>query len=174
MGKFIINESQLRTIFRKKIVEQSSDQQSDRNTDNKEQIQKCLTTNTIPLDHIVGLSDGYDNYASKLYKRSGGIRGMVDALDILKTLRLHPDIGDAGEHISYDLMNHLDTFRNKNYYDETNGNCHKAFDKVIELYKENEHGEDLVKDIEKVLGHPDPSPRAKEYLKRCLELAKGK
>ena len=59
---------------------------------------------------------------------------MVDALDILKTLRLHPDIGDSGEHISYDLMNHLDTFRNKNYYDETTGNCHKALDKVIELY----------------------------------------
>jgi hypothetical protein len=47
-------------------------------------------------------------------------------------------------------------------------------DKVIELYKENEHGEELVKDIEKVLKHNDPTPRAKEYLKRCLVLIKEK
>ena len=47
-------------------------------------------------------------------------------------------------------------------------------DKVIELYRENEHGEDLVKDIEKVLKHTDPNPRAKEYLKRCQVLIKEK
>ena len=47
-------------------------------------------------------------------------------------------------------------------------------DKVVELYKENEHGEDLVKDIEKVLNHSDTAPRAKEYLKRCLMLVKEK
>ena len=45
---------------------------------------------------------------------------------------------------------------------------------LIELYKENEHGEELVKDIEKVLKHADPTPRAKEYLKRCLTLVKEK
>ena len=47
-------------------------------------------------------------------------------------------------------------------------------DKVIELYKENEHGEELVKDIEKVLKHSGTTPRAKEYLKRCLTLVKEK
>ena len=61
-----------------------------------------------------------------------------------------------------------------NYFDETNNECQKAMDKVIELYKENEHGEELVKDIEKVLAHKDPSSRAKEYLKRCLILVKEK
>ena len=99
---------------------------------------------------------------------------MVDTLDILKTLRLHPHITDGGEHLSYDLMNHLNSFRNKNYFDETNSNCLRAMDKVLELYRENEHGEELVKDIEKVLKHNDPSPRAKEYLKRCLVLVKEK
>jgi hypothetical protein len=99
---------------------------------------------------------------------------MVDALDILKTIRLHPDIKDGGEHLTYSLMNHLNKFRNKKYFDETNTNCLSAMDKVIELYKENEHGEDLVKDIEKVLKHNDPTPRAKEYLKRCLVLIKEK
>jgi hypothetical protein len=99
---------------------------------------------------------------------------MVDTLDVLRTLRLHNGIDDSGEHLAYNLMNHINTFRNKNYFDETNGECQKAMDKVIELYKENEHGEDLVKDIEKVLAHKDPSPRAKEYLKRCLILVKEK
>jgi hypothetical protein len=93
---------------------------------------------------------------------------------MLKTIRLHPDIKDGGEHLSYGLMNHLNKFRNKNYFDETNSGCLKAMDKVIELYKENEHGEELVRDIEKVLKHNDPSPRAKEYLKRCLILIKEK
>ena len=77
-------------------------------------------------------------------------------------------------------MNNLNRFRNKNYYDETSGECHKAMDKVIELYKENEHGTELVKDIERVLNlqtkedEYTPSPRAKEYLKRCLTLVKEK
>jgi hypothetical protein len=68
----------------------------------------------------------------------------------------------------------------RNYFDETSGQCNKAMDKVIELYKENEHGTELVKDIEKVLSlqtkddELTPSPRAKEYLKRCMELVKGK
>jgi hypothetical protein len=168
MKKYIIDENKLRKAIRHYILEQESQQEP------KEQQQRCLTTNTVSLDEIVGMNDGFKNYTSKLYKRSGGIRGMVDALDILRTLRLHPDVQDSGEHLSYDLMNHLNTFRGKNYLDETTGNCHSAMDKVIELYKENEHGEELVKDIEKVLAHPDPSSRAKEYLKRCLTLIKEK
>ena len=168
MKKYIIDENKLRKAIRHYILEQESQQEP------KEQQQRCLTTNTVSLDEIVGMNDGFKNYTSKLYKRSGGIRGMVDALDILRTLRLHPDVQDSGEHLSYDLMNHLNTFRGKNYLDETTGNCHSAMDKVIELYKENEHGEELVKDIEKVLAHPDPSSRAKEYSKRYLTLIKEK
>jgi hypothetical protein len=64
-------------------------------------------------------------------------------------------------------------------YDETTGDCNKAMDKIIELYKESEHGTELVKDIEKVLNlqtkedEYTPSPRAKEYLKQSLNLVKG-
>ena len=168
MKKYIINENKLRSEIRRFLREEDLSQE------NTEEQKRCLTTNTVNLDEIVGLNDGFKNYTSKLYKRNGGIRGMVDALDILKTLRLHPDVKDSGEHLTYDLMTHLNTFRGKNYMDETTGNCHSAMDKVIELYKENEHGEELVKDIEKVLAHPDPSSRAKEYLKRCLALVKEK
>jgi hypothetical protein len=142
------------------------------NSSNKKE--RCTSTNVVSLDNIVGPPKDYENYTSDLYKRNGGINGITDTLDILKTLRLHPNIKDGGEHLSYDLMNHLNKFRGRNYFDETNKNCLKAMDKVIELYRENEHGEDLVKDIEKVLKHTDPTPRAKEYLKRCQVLIKEK
>ena len=46
-------------------------------------------------------------------------------------------------------------------------------DKIIELYKENEHGEELVKDIEKVYGLSYLDPRAKEFLKHGMSILKG-
>jgi hypothetical protein len=167
MKKIVINETILRKAIREYILNEEQ-------ISSKGEKQRCVAGNIIPLDDIVGAPKDFSNYTSNLYKRSGGINGMADTLDILKTLRLHPHITDGGEHLSYDLMNHLNKFRNKNYFDETNRECIKAMDKVLELYKENEHGEELVKDIEKVLKHTDPTPRAKEYLKRCLVLIKEK
>ena len=172
MKKIRIKESDIRKVIRRYILENEGELE--------EKKPRCLTDNTIPLDEIVGMSDDYTDYTSNVKKRLNGIKGMVDSLDILRTLRLHPNIGDGGEHLSYELMNHLNKFRNKNYFDETNNGCINAMDKVIELYKENEHGTELVKDIEKVLSlqtkddELTPSPRAKEYLKRCMELVKGK
>lgn len=159
-----INENELRKIIREYLIEENSIE---------EKKQRCVPENVIPLDEIVGPSKEFKDYSLNLHKRDGGINGMIDTLDILKTLRLH-NIKDGGEHLAYNLMNHLNKFRNKNYFDETSNECVKAMDKVIELYRENEHGEDLVKDIEKVLRHSDPTPRAKEYLKRCVKLVKEK
>jgi hypothetical protein len=173
MKKVVINEKALRESIRKHLLEQDSISVSGSDKQ-QEQKPRCVAGNVIPLDMIVGPSKNFTNYSQNLLKRDGGINGMVDALDVLKTLRLHNSITDNGEHLSYNLMNHINNFRNKNYFDETNNECQKAMDKVIELYKENEHGEELVKDIEKVLAHKDPSPRAKEYLKRCLVLVKEK
>jgi len=169
MKKIIIDAQKLRKIIRQHILEE---QRIEPKKDG-EQKQRCVPENIIPLDHIVGPSENFKNYTSSLYKRDGGINGMIDTLDMLKTLRLH-DVNDGGEHLSYNLMNHINGFRNKNYHDETNNECIKAMDKVIELYKENEHGEELVKDIEKVLKHSGTTPRATEYLKRCLTLVKEK
>jgi hypothetical protein len=167
MKKIVISEKELRQSIRKHLIEQDSEKE-------QEQTPRCVAGNIIPLDNIIGPSDNFSNYTSSVLKRDGGINGMIDTLDVLRTLRLHNGIEDKGEHLAYNLMNHINTFRNKHYFDETNNECQKAMDKVIELYKESEHGEELVKDIEKVLGHPDPSPRAKEYLKRCLILVKEK
>ena len=177
MSKFQIKESDIRKIVRKILLEQEAvkivtpEKQNGIKSDAPKQ--RCTAQNIVNLDSIVGSRDDFKNYTTNVNRRIGGINGIIDALDILRTLRLHPHIKDNGEHISYDLMSQLKDYTNKNYFDEVNTNCIPAMDKVIELYKENEHGEELVKDIEKVLRHPGPSPRAKEYLKQCLVLAKG-
>ena len=135
MKKIVISEKELRQSIRKHLIEQDLEKEQ---TDQKP---RCVAGNVIPLDMMVGPSDNFSNYTSSVLKRDGGINGMVDTLDVLRTLRLHPDIEDKGDHLAYSLMNHINTFRNKNYFDETNNECQKAMDKVIELYKENEHGE---------------------------------
>jgi len=169
MKKIVINEKELRKSIRQHLLEQSQVDAKD----NREEKQRCVAGNVIPLDMMVGPSDNFSNYTSNVLKRDGGINGMVDTLDVLRTLRLHNGIEDAGEHLAYNLMNHINTFRNKHYYDETNSECQKAMDKVIELYKEHEHGEELVKDLEKVYGSHNISQRAKEFLKHGIDLAKG-
>ena len=64
MKKYIINENKLRKAIRQYLFEQESTQEP-----KEGQQQRCLTTNTVSLDEIVGLNDGFKNYTSKLYKR---------------------------------------------------------------------------------------------------------
>jgi hypothetical protein len=175
MKKYTITESQLKKLINKQIVSETNSPE-----EQKENKPRCVPENTIPLDEIVGKADEYTDYAPGVSKRKKGVYSFVDTLGILNNLRVLKDIKDGGAHLAYDMMHHLNKFRNKNYYDETSGQCHKAMDKIIELYKENEHGTELVKDIEKVLAlqtkddQLTPSARTKEYLKRALELTKGK
>jgi hypothetical protein len=156
-----------------------SEEEMSSNSKKKDKKPKCIPENVIPLDEIVGGSSEYSKYTPGITKRISGVNSMVDTLGILNNLRLFKDIKDGGSHLAYEMMNHLNRFRNKNFYDETTGDCHKAMDKIIELYKENEHGTELVKDIEKVLNlqtkddEYTPSPRAKEYLKQSINLVKG-
>jgi hypothetical protein len=169
-----INEENLRKVLRQRILEETSIESK------SERKPMCVSNNTIPLDEIVGKASDYVHYTPSVMKRGGGVNSMVDTIGILNNLRLFKDINDGGSHLSYEMLNHLNKYRNKNYFDETSGECHRAMDKVIELYKENEHGTELVKDIERVLALQSkddeytPSPRAKEYLKRCINLIKEK
>ena len=173
--KRMIRENDIRRALYKIIKEEESMSQAEK----KKVKPRCIPENVIPLDEIVGNSEEYGRYSSGITKRNTGVNGFVDTLGILNNIRLFKDIKDGGEHLSYEMMNNLNRFRNKNYHDEANGECHEAMDKVIELYKENEHGTELVKDIEKVLNLQvkedefTPSPRAKEYLKQCVNLVKG-
>lgn len=172
--KKIIKESDIRRALYKIIREEDS------SSVNKKKVKpRCIPENVIQLDEIVGDSEGFGKYSSGISKRNTGVNGMIDTLGILNNIRLFKDVKDGGEHLAYEMMNNLNRFRNKNYYDETSGECHKAMDKILELYKESEHGSELVKDIEKVLNlqvredEYTPSPRTKEYLKQCINLVKG-
>jgi hypothetical protein len=68
----------------------------------------------------------------------------------------------------------INQYKPYNYFDETSNQCVSAMDKIIELYKENKHGEELVKDLEKVYNDESVSPRGREYIKHCLGVIKGK
>ena len=171
-----ITESQIQKIVRSVLTEEEMESSKSKKKDKKA---RCIPENVIPLDEIVCRSDEFSKYTPGITKRAAGVNSIVDTLGILNNLRLFKDVKDGGSHLAYEMMNHLNRFRNKNYYDETSGGCNKAMDKVIELYKENEHGTELVKDIERVLklqtkeDEYTPSPRAKEYLKQCINLIKG-
>jgi hypothetical protein len=171
-----LTESQLEKIVKNMLSEQPEIESKGKKKDKKA---RCIPENVISLDEIAGRADEYGRYTPGITKRSSGVNSMVDTLGILNNLRLFKDIKDGGSHLAYEMMNHLNKFRNKNYYDETSGECHKAMDKIIELYKESEHGTELVKDIERVLNlqtkedEYTPSTRAKEYLKQSLNLIKG-
>lgn len=176
MKSITLTESQINKIVRTVLNEDDGMGNMDKPKNKKP---KCIPENIIPLEEIVGKADEYTKYTPNINKRSMGVNSIVDTLGILNNLRLFKDVKDGGAHLSYEMMNHLNRFRNKNYHDETTGNCHKAMDKIIELYKESEHGTELVKDIEKVLNlqtredEYTPSTRAKEYLKQTINLIKG-
>lgn len=132
----------------------------------------CHKGNVKTLEEIMGDDEGED-YIEGVKLRNAGVNGMADILELLKTARLHPKITDGGEDLAFKLVNNLKTYKPYNYFDETKKECNRAMDKIIELYKENKHGEELVKDIEKVFELEHVSARAKEFLKHGLAMIKG-
>jgi hypothetical protein len=165
MGKrFQLTESDKEQIKKLYLIEQSETKEGDRKF--------CHGGNVKSLEEIVG-DDEAEDYIEGVQIRPKGVKGLVDKLELLKTLRLHPKVSDGGEHLASEIMNHLKAFKPYNYFDETKKECGSAMDKIIELYKENEHGEELVKDIEKVYAMQHVSPRAKEFLKHGIGMIKG-
>ena len=164
MGKrFEITESEKQQIQKMYLVEQS---------EQKDDKKFCHGGNVRSLEEIMG-DDETEDYIDGVQLRKNGVNGLVDRLELLKTSRLHPKISDGGEHLAYGLMNMLKNNKPYNYFDETKKECGTAMDKIIELYKENEHGEELVKDIEKVYGMQHVAPREKEFLKHSIGMIKG-
>ena len=161
--RFVLTEDEKESIKKLYMIEQSEE---------KDDRKFCHGGNVKTLEDIVG-SDELEDYIEGVQLRKNGVGGLTDRLELLKTLRIHPNVSDGGEHIAYNIMNHLKEFKPYNYFDETKKECNKAMDKIIELYKENEHGEELVKDIEKVYALSNVSQRAKEFLKHGLAMIKG-
>ena len=165
MGKkFTLTEHEIEEIKKLYLNEQSETKKDDRKF--------CHGGNVKSLEEIVG-GDETEDYIEGVQIRPNGVNGLVDKIELLKTLRLHPKVSDGGEHLANQIMNHIKAFKPYNYFDETRNECNSAMDKIIELYKENEHGEELVKDIEKVYAMQHLSPRAKEYLTPGIGMIKG-
>lgn len=161
--RFVLTEDEKESIKKLYMIEQSEE---------KDDRKFCHGGNVKTLEDIVG-SDELEDYIEGVQLRKNGVGGLTDRIELLKTLRIHPNVSDGGEHIAYNIMNQLKEFKPYNYFDETKNQCNKAMDKIIELYKENEHGEELVKDIEKVYALSNVSQRAKEFLKHGLAMIKG-
>lgn len=133
----------------------------------------CHTGNVKQLDEIIG-DEEMSDYVDGIRLRQKGINGLVDKIELLKVARSLPKLTDGGEHLCFSILNDLKSFQPYNYYDETRKECAKAMDKAIELYREHEHGEELVKDLEKLYANHHFSPTAKEYLKHSINLVRGK
>jgi hypothetical protein len=162
--RFILTEEEKKSIRGQYFFEQSSAK--------SDQKRFCHKGNTKSLEEIVGDGEAED-YIEGVQLRRNGINGLTDILELLKTARLHPKITDGGMDLASKLVNNLKTYKPYNYFDETKKECNRAMDKIIELYKENKHGEELVKDIEKVFEMDHVSDRAKEYIKHGLSMIKG-
>jgi len=164
MGKrFIVTEEEKNRIHKMYLSEEPKN----------EERRFCNSGNVKSLEEIVGDAEA-SPYVKGVAIRQNGVNGLVDMLELLKFSRLVDNISDGGEHLASQVMNQLKGYKPYNYFDETRKECNRAMDKIIELYKENEHGEELVQDIEKVYGMSHHSPRAKEYLKHSLEMLRGK
>jgi hypothetical protein len=162
--RFQISESEKESIKKLYLTEQP---------EKKDGGKFCHSGNVKSLEEIMG-DDEDEDYIEGVKLRKNGINGIIDKLELLKTSRLHPKISDGGEHLAHSIMSSLKSYKPYNYFDETKKVCGSSMDKIIELYRENEHGEELVKDIEKVYGMNHHSPRAKEFLKNSLEVIRGK
>lgn len=163
MGKrFELSENEKKRIQKMYLI----------NEETKEDRNFCHGGNIKTLDEILG-DDEMEDYIEGISLRKKGINGLVDKLELLKTLRLHPRIDDGGEHLCFLIMNDLKSYKPYNYFDETRKECARAMDKIIELYKENEHGEELVKDLEKVYANHHVSQRGKEFIKHGISMIRG-
>jgi hypothetical protein len=160
--RFIVSENEKENIRKMYLMED----------DNNEDRKFCHGGNVKTLDEIVG-DDEYEDYVEGIKVRKNGINALVDKLELLKVIRNIDGISDGGENLAFGIMNDLKAYKPYNYFDETKKECNKAMDKIIELYKENEHGEELVKDIEKVYALSHLNPRAKEFLKHSINMIKG-
>jgi hypothetical protein len=170
--KFFLTESDKNEIRKMYLGEQEYEEvETDEQGEEKKMF--CNSQNTKSLDELHGDDELHDEMKDVILVKRNGVKGLSDKLEALKSLRMFPGIQDGGERLANGIMSSLQDIKSFNYYDEPTRKCGGAMDKVIELYKEHEHGEELVKDLEKVYGSQNLSQRAKEFLKHGINIAKG-
>jgi hypothetical protein len=174
MGKkFFLTEDEKMSIRSLYQLNEQEYEEVEVDDDGEEKKMFCNAENTKSLDDIYGDDELHDEMKGIVLVKKNGVKGLADKLEALKSIRMFPGIQDGGELLANSIMGNLKDIRPFNFYDEPSRKCSKAMDKVIELYKEHEHGEELVKDLEKVYGSHNVSQRAKEFLKHGIDLVKG-
>ena len=99
--RFTITESEINSIKKLYMIEQSEE---------KEDRKFCHGGNVKTLEEIVG-DDEMQDYIEGVTIRNNGIHGLIDRLELLKTLRLHPKVSDGGEHLASEIMNNLKAYK---------------------------------------------------------------
>lgn len=173
MGKFFLTETEKKSIRNLYKLDEQQYEEVEVDQEGNEEKVFCNAENTKRLDDIFGDDDVHEDLKNIVLVKKNGVKGLADKLEALKSIRMFPGIQDGGELIANHVMSTLKDIKPFNYYDEPSKKCNKAMDKVIELYKEHEHGEELVKDLEKVYGSHHLSQRAKEFIKHGIDITKG-
>ena len=174
MGKrFFITEEEKSSIKQLYKIQEQEYEEVEVGDDGEEKKVFCNAENTKMLDDIFGDDEIHDDLKGIVLVKKNGVKGLADKLEALKSIRMFPGIQDGGELLANHIMTTLKDIKPFNFYDEPSRKCNKAMDKVIELYKEHEHGEELVKDLEKVYGSNHLSQRAKEFIKHGIDITKG-
>jgi len=173
MGKFFLTETEKKSIRNLYKLDEQQYEEVEVDQEGNEEKVFCNSDNTKRLDDIFGDDDVHEDLKNIVLVKKNGVKGLADKLEALKSIRMFPGIQDGGELIANHVMSTLKDIKPFNYYDEPSKKCNKAMDKVIELYKEHEHGEELVKDLEKVYGSHHLSQRAKEFIKHGIDITKG-
>ena len=111
MGKrFQLTESDKEYIKGLYHINESDENQDDRKF--------CHGGNVKSLEEIVG-DDEPQDYIEGVQIRPNGVNGLIDKLELLKTIRLHPKISDGGEHLAHGIMNQLKGLKPYKFFDET-------------------------------------------------------
>lgn len=173
MGKFFLTESEKKSIRNLYKLDEQQYEEVEVGDDGKEKKIFCNAENTKKLNDIFGDDEIHDELKDVVLVKRNGVKGLADKLEALKSIRMFPAIQDGGEVLANHVMTTLKDIKPFNYFDEPSRECSKAMDKVIQLYKEHEHGEELVKDLEKVYGSHHLSQRAKEFIKHGIDITKG-
>lgn len=99
MGKrFIISESEMSEIRRLYNISEQMDTEvpQERESEPKEGKRMfCNAQNTKSIHDLAG-DEEFDDYIEGIKLRKGGVRGLVDMIEVLKTMRLFPQITDGG------------------------------------------------------------------------------
>jgi hypothetical protein len=119
MGKrFILSESEKSEIRRLYHLSEQEMMGAEMQPEKQPQEGKklfCNAENTKSIHNLTG-SEDFEDYIEGIKMRKGGVRGLVDMLEVLKTMRLFPQITDGGVDLASKIHGTLQEFKPYNYF----------------------------------------------------------